>query len=58
MEQDDEDGSVPPGMKLDAITADDEEEQGEEDTLLPQKKVPERKTRQQRQKAAKHLAEV
>jgi len=57
LEQVDEDENVPPGMKLDTIMAEDEEAKGEEDTLLPQKKVPERKTRQQRQKAAKHLAE-
>jgi len=31
-----------PGMKLDTIMAEDEEAKGEEDTLLPQKKVPSR----------------
>lgn len=46
---------VPPGMKLDTETLDRDED---EDTLSIPRKAPERKTKQQRRKAANILAEV
>jgi nucleolar protein 53 len=54
----DEDENVAPGMKLDVVTTELEERTEGEDSILPARKVPERKTRLQRQKAARHAAEV
>lgn len=58
LQQVDEDENVAPGMKLDVVTTEVEERMDGEDSILPARKVPERKTRLQRQKAAKHAAEV
>ena len=54
----DEDENVAPGMKLDVVTTELEEGMDRDDAILPARKVPERKTRLQRQKAARHTAEV
>lgn len=49
---------VPPGMVVDVPAADPEDDGSEaQDTSAP-RKLPERKTKQQRQKAARRLAEV
>lgn len=53
-----EDETVAPGMRLDEVNAEQDEERGEETSILHSKKVPKPKTKQQRQKIAKHLAEV
>ncbi|KAF8624610.1 hypothetical protein AX15_005797 [Amanita polypyramis BW_CC] len=50
-----EDLNVAPGMKLDVVDVEHEEERGEE---LPSKNASKPKTKQQRQKVAKHLAEL
>lgn len=58
LQQVDEDENVAPGMKLDIVRTELEERVEGEDSILPARKVPERKTRLQRQKAARHAAEV
>ena len=58
LQQVDEDENVAPGMKLDVVGTELEEGVEGEDSILPARKVPERKTRLQRQKAARHAAEV
>lgn len=53
--------SVPPGMTVSAVSPDDEDEQdveAEQDEDIPRKKMPQRKTKAQRNKAAKLLKEV
>ena len=45
-------------LTLDVVTTELEERMDGEDSILPARKVPERKTRLQRQKAARHAAEV
>lgn len=54
----DEDETVAPGMKLDVVTTELEERVDGEAYIVSPKKVSERKTKLQRQKAARHLAEV
>ncbi|KAF8713555.1 hypothetical protein AX14_012935 [Amanita brunnescens Koide BX004] len=53
----DEDETVAPGMKLDVVTTELEERVDGEAYIVSPKKVSERKTKLQRQKAARHLAE-